>query len=453
MAGMSREGGHLGPSAYPRRRLRVAVLTTHDPSPLATGDRIRTYELARALQRQGYEPHLIAVVSERFSLSSADRLLLGDTYASVTCIPRTGSIARMARLARAAALGHAVHHHYFWSAAAARQVRQVLQALRPDCTLVSQLYAAPYLPEPLWRSAVLDTQNIESERLATMAAHGSFARRRVARRTRTSTEELEAHTVSQMAFALAVSQADAAVLERYAPGRVAIVENGFSTRPRAASQAPSTPTFVFVGSLGYSANADAAVHLVRDIVPRVEHDAHFVVIGADPPRALRALAAQAAGRITLTGYVAEVQAFFDQATAVLVPIRQGGGTRIKVLDALAAGVAVISTSLGVSGLPVQPGRDVLVADDPRAFAVLVDALARDKEYAQKIGVNGQQAVAARFSWAATTSGLGEVVEGAVRRGIVVRPSDSITNGVHDSTKGTAGRTRAADPQLTVSEER
>ena len=171
----------------------------------------------------------------------------------------------------------------------------------------------------------------------------------------------------------------------------------FSTPPR---QPSSAPTVVFMGSMDWHANVDAVLHFAADIWPSVVSrlpEARFVVVGRDPPPEIRALTST--GRnLEVTGTVKDVRPFLRSAHAMVVPLRIGGGTRLKIFEAMAAEVPVISTSVGAEGLPLEHGRHFLRADTPAEFSEAVIALLTSQDMGAQLAQNAKTEIAEKNSW-------------------------------------------------------
>ena len=146
-------------------------------------------------------------------------------------------------------------------------------------------------------------------------------------------------------------------------------------QPRPADPSPDGRTVVYFGLLSTVPNIDGVIHFVQDIWPRIaaaHPQARFKIIGGRPPPSLLALAGP---RVELTGFVADLRPHLAAAAAVVVPLRLGGGTRLKIVEAMAMGKAIVSTTLGAEGIEAVPGRDLLIEDEPAAFADAVNRLA------------------------------------------------------------------------------
>jgi sugar transferase (PEP-CTERM/EpsH1 system associated) len=205
----------------------------------------------------------------------------------------------------------------------------------------------------------------------------------------------------------AVSEADAAALRRLAPGlEVAVVPNGVDltfNRPGVVPPAEGMGehALVFTGKMDYRPNVDAVVWFVDTVLPLIRSQlpgVRFYVVGQQPHARVQALASDPA--VIVTGRVADVRPYIAGAGAYVVPLRIGGGTRLKVLEAMAMGQAMVSTRLGCDGFPFEDGRELRFADDPAGFAAAVVELLHDRRQAAALGGRGRSYVEAHFGWEA-----------------------------------------------------
>lgn len=190
---------------------------------------------------------------------------------------------------------------------------------------------------------------------------------------------------------------------RRLPGpRVRVVGNGYepgAVRPAERPAAPG-PVFTLVGLLTYEPNRDAATYFATRVLPLLRRslpDAEFRVVGRyASPRDIAGFAAEPG--VIVTGEVSDVAEELALARVVVVPVRFGGGTRIKILEAFALGLPVVSTSIGAEGLEVVPGEHLLVADDPTAFAEACIALYRDAALYDRVAGAGRELWSRRYRW-------------------------------------------------------
>jgi len=204
---------------------------------------------------------------------------------------------------------------------------------------------------------------------------------------------------------VAVSAADAAALGRLVPSlRVAVVPNGVDLtywQPKTDTSDTAPLTLVFTGKMDFRPNVDAVLWFAQQVLPRIRQrlpGVRFFVVGQSPHKRLASLADDAA--ITVTGYVDDVRPYVAAAGVYVVPLRIGGGTRLKVLEAMAMGKALVSSTLGCEGIGVEDGREVCLADTPEAFAERVVALLQDPAQRRMLGQRARQFVEERYDWRA-----------------------------------------------------
>jgi glycosyltransferase involved in cell wall biosynthesis len=215
----------------------------------------------------------------------------------------------------------------------------------------------------------------------------------------------EAKACARAGLTVAVSEADRTLLTACAPGAdIRAIPTGVDTsyfHPNGAVEAPST--LVFTGSMDWYPNEDAIMYFMDAILPEVRREVPGVslaIVGRDPTDRLRVAAAAAGVRVT--GTVADVRPYVAEASVYVVPLRVGGGTRLKIFEALAMGKAVVSTRVGAEGLPIVSDRHFLQADGPAAFARAVISLLKDPARRRALGMAGRSLVEERYSWIQVT---------------------------------------------------
>jgi glycosyltransferase involved in cell wall biosynthesis len=230
----------------------------------------------------------------------------------------------------------------------------------------------------------------------------------------------ERDALTRFDLVLAVSDTDRRTLERLYPGAlrnpVHVVQTGvdtsyFTPMPRQERRAH----LVFTGSMDWLPNEDGMTYFVRDILPLIrqaEPDVTLSIVGRNPTPAVQRLA-QTPG-IEVTGRVDDVRPHVAAGDIYVVPLRIGGGTRLKIFEAMSMSRAVVSTTIGAEGLPVTSGRDIVIADEPALFAESVVRLIRDADTRHRIESAARQLVVSRYDWAAVSRDFEEAL--AVARG-------------------------------------
>ena len=210
----------------------------------------------------------------------------------------------------------------------------------------------------------------------------------------------EPRMVKQFDRVITVSEDDRTLLRAAAPDvGVDVVPNGVDTvalQPLASHT--GRPALLFIGSMAYRPCIDAAVWLVRDILPRLQRaipDLDVWIVGKHPTAEVRALASS---HVFVTGEVDDVRPYYERCSLAVAPLRAGGGSRLKILEAMALGRPVVSTTIGAEGLDVVDGKHVAIADDAEGFAQRVEALLADEEKRMNIAGAARDLVVAKYDW-------------------------------------------------------
>ena len=215
-----------------------------------------------------------------------------------------------------------------------------------------------------------------------------------------------------------MSAHDEATLRGRVPGvSTAVVPNGVDTKYFTPSGDARTPALIYTGGMNMFANRDAVTYLLEEIWPIVAAsvpDVRFFAVGQDPPKELLAYAARDP-RVVVTGKVPDIRPYVAEAAVYVVPLRVGGGTRLKVLDAMASGKAIVSTSIGCEGIDVTPGEHLLVGDTPAAFAQATIDLLKDPARRRALGTSARGQVERRYSWDVVGRQLLDAYDQAIHR--------------------------------------
>ncbi|MBU6281532.1 glycosyltransferase [bacterium] len=305
----------------------------------------------------------------------------------------------------------------FWSQAMFDEVEFQLDRRRFDVVQVEYTHMAHYLPPPC--EGLLRVL-VEHDVASVVARRVREAQPTALRRWRKWRDELrmleyETNHVEDADLVVAMSEVDRDALGRAVdPSHVVVVPNGVSCRDFPVRTEPAEPaTILFVGFFRHDPNVEAVEWFAREVLPRVRDavpEAVFRVVGAYPPDGLRTLAATTPG-FELTGRVPSTAPHYRRATVFVAPILQGSGTRLKILEAMASGSPVVSTTIGAEGLGAGPG-EIRIADDPAAFAEAIVALLRDPAERDAIARRARAFVEERFDWPAIARRMLEAWAGA-----------------------------------------
>jgi sugar transferase (PEP-CTERM/EpsH1 system associated) len=378
--------------------------------PLDKGGRIRTYEMLRRLR----DRHRVTYVALDDGTSTEDQRARALEYCDELVLvpwrsaPLKGLRRGLAILGNVfSSLPFAVSPYRAPAMTDAILARcgQGAGADRVDVVVCDFLIPALNVPDGLPCPVVLFQHNVEAmiwER-RTRVAGNPVLRAYMGEQWRRM-RRLEREQCLRFDHVVAVSEEDAAVFrEQYGVRKVSSVPTGVDTeffRP-SGTEAQRPSNIVFTGSMDWMPNEDGMSFFVGEILPAIRRevpDATLTIVGRNPSARVRALA-EGRPYVTITGTVPDVRPFLEQAAVVIVPLRIGGGTRIKIYEAMGMERAVVSTTIGAEGLDVRDGEHILLADDPAAFAESVVALLREPARASAIGQSAATHVRTHFGWA------------------------------------------------------
>lgn len=403
--------------------MRILWLNAGLLLPLDKGGKLRTWHLMRHLA----ERHEITYLS--FVEPSASRADLDGMVAvcrDLETLPRTDPHKGTWRFSLDAArylLDRAPYAVAKYRSTAYREKLSALLARRPfDVVVCDFLVPMVNLPARLPCPLVLFTHNVEAEiwRRHADTAAGALRRRLLGGQWKRMAR-FERDALARADLVLAVSETDRETFARQYPGAlrhpVHVVQTGVDTSyfvPAPGSAAD--PHLVFTGSMDWLPNEDGMTWFVREVLPIIraaEPRTTLSIIGRAPTRAVQALGRDPA--IEVTGRVDDVRPHMARGTLYVVPLRIGGGTRLKIFEAMAMGKAVVSTAVGAEGLPVTPGRDLLLADGADGFARAVLDLLRDRERRQQLERAARDLVVRHYDWSAVAHQLEDALERVTRR--------------------------------------
>lgn len=388
-------------------RLKVLVLDEEIPFPLNSGKRIRTWNLLRHLAKK----HSITFVCygnpDNPGFAAMERL--GIRIVTVANLTPANSnsfyLGALANLLSVWPYSVARHHTRRFRSA----VRQLIASERYD------LVHCEWTPYASYRDAtgnvpmLIMAHNIETTVWRRRAEHASgMAERLYMKLQAAKMARFEKRSFARAARVVTVTEEEQQTANAWGARATSLVSNGVDTeylRPIAEATEPNS--LLFLGSLDWQPNRDALQYLLREILPRIQAvnaDAKLHIVGRQPATKLREQVEGMHG-VDWVGEVPDIRPWFAQAAVVLVPLRIGGGSRIKILESLSMAKAVVTTLIGAEGLDVVSGEHCLIADTPAEFAECVAHLLRHPERADALGRNGRELVVRQYDWSRLAQNL------------------------------------------------
>jgi polysaccharide biosynthesis protein PslH len=292
------------------------------------------------------------------------------------------------------------------------KIKGLLETGGFDVAVSDFLDAAVNFPDELETPAVLFQHNVESEIWRRHAAtEANPAKRLMYQIEFKKMLRYEQTVIRKFQHVIAVSQHDRELMQSWIAGtRITVVPTGVDVkqyRPGSDDRDPG-PVVMFIGAMDWEPNIDAVEFFCTEMWDAIlarSPDARFCIVGRNPDRRVQRLAS---GSIEITGRVSSVVDYLRKAAVVIVPLRIGGGTRLKIYEAMAAGKAVVSTNVGAEGLDVSPGADILLADDPGNFADAVVSLLKDRELRRRYERAASE-TAGKYDWPIIAAKFGDVL--------------------------------------------
>lgn len=387
--------------------------------PVDTGGRIRSYNILRHLART----HSVTLLSYYGGRRDSD-------YEAAIARELTGAQSIHTAALDGSALAQSMDYlrlmlqpapfavSKFTHPEVKRAVAAALQSENIDVAVCDFLSASLNFPASLVVPTVLFQHNVETSLWQRLASTESNPVKRLAFKIEArKMQKYETSALARFHHVIAVSDYDRQQMLAMDPTcSITVVPTGVDTEKYrvAPPSSANPPRIVFLGSMDWEPNIDAVSYFCRDIFPRILGTfpkAIFQIVGRNPHSSVKQLASAS---VQVTGTVPSVTEYLRDATVVVVPLRAGGGTRLKIFEAMATGKAVISTTIGAEGLAVQSGRDLILADDANAFAEATNLVLGDEH----LRLRYEQAaakLAAQYDWSNVAQQFAAVLQTAVNQ--------------------------------------
>jgi polysaccharide biosynthesis protein PslH len=380
--------------------MRILSLQHLFPLPLDSGGKIKSYHTLKALASV-HEVHAVAYVRTEQESRMLPQL---QSICPVDVVPLArGKLRQCSDLLGSLLAGRSFIVERDYRAGMRDAVRKAVEQFRPDVVHVDHLQMARFVEFGGPYRVVLDHHNFESMIIKRVGeTSGSTAMRAYARLEWPKLRRYEMDVCRRCDLVLTVSDEDKAAIQACDPSLANVecvpigvdVEHYQPVEGTAASH-----NILSMGTMYWPPNVDSMLYFSREILPLIKGeipDCTLTIAGQRPVEAIRALSCDAS--ISVTGYVEDDRAIANDCGAFVVPLRSGSGVRVKILNALAMGLPVVSTSIGAEGLDAVHGEHLLIADSPEEFAAAVAMVLNDSELAGRLSDNGRKLVCERYSW-------------------------------------------------------
>ncbi|MEO8609062.1 MAG: glycosyltransferase family 4 protein [Chloroflexota bacterium] len=396
--------------------MRVVFISWWWPYPADNGSKIRIYNLLRHLSQAHQVTLLSFAESHEATTAQIDHLRTFCAHVESFPKPQYNPGTVRATLGYLSPWPRSLIDVY--SPVMAKRVELLARQGVIDVMVSSELQTMRYLELAPEIPSILEEIEITSFHDRVQRAPGTSSRLR-AQLTLTKMENALRSLLNRGVAFTVVSEAERHYMQPLAPenGRIEVIPNGVDTKVNHPDSAikPEVNSLIYTGAVTYDANYDAVSTFIRDILPLVRAripDAHFMVTGGTGSIDISDLAAQPG--VTFSGYLPSVADAVHKHWALVVPLRKGGGTRLKILEAMALGTPVISTRKGIEGLEVEPDKHVLLADTPQEFADATCRLLQDAALRARLTEAGRVLVEQKYDWGIIGRQLNDLITEVTR---------------------------------------
>jgi polysaccharide biosynthesis protein PslH len=388
--------------------------------PPDTGGKIRSYNILRELARQ----HSVTFFSFYAAHDGDVHPGLKNIFERVVCLPLRLPAPKSLAEMRDYSLGLLSPRPYNITKYCRPEVRRELHALLQresyDVIVCDFLVAAGVIPWDAPTPKVIFTHNVEA---AIWRRHYEVATnpiwKAISWQEWRKMEAAERRYLRLADHVLTVSETDRESFASFVePTKLTVISTGVDVDYFQPMPLPEiADSLVFTGSMDWLPNEDGILYFLDAIFPLIKQqcpEISLVVVGRSPSRKLQALAEREKS-VRLTGRVEDIRPFVARGQVCIVPLRIGGGTRLKIFEAMAMGKAVVSTSVGAEGLPVRHGQNILLADTPDDFARSVISLLRDSDRRNRLGAAARTLVQEKYSWRKVAESFTSALQSVITR--------------------------------------
>lgn len=394
--------------------MRILIITPHFPNPISGGG-IALLNMIRGLSRD----------HEVFLISRAYPEDLSHVSAIEGCCRRVEVFMKSDRLVDKLYNKIRYWHksprnlYYHFEPGIPQKANELIDKYAIDIVQLEFTSSGQYLPHIKHQAKILRQHDVtfitEAARLAATKGVLAWLRQYIRYRALLAFE-LEACCKADLV--VVPSEEDCRALLAHIPRlKVSTIPHGIdSGRFDLQRQPCKEPSLIFIGDFRRRANSDAVLYFTREVfshILRRQPAARLYLVGASPPPAIKSLASS---NIIVTGFVEDIRPFLTSSCVFVAPLTWGGGIKVKILEAMAAGTPAVTTSIGAYGIGLTPGEHAFVEDDPQAFATRVLELMDNPVLNRRMGEAGRAFVAARFDWRAIIASLEQNYEALLRAG-------------------------------------
>ncbi len=396
--------------------MKILFITPRFPYPPLKGDQVRSYNQIRVLSQR----HSITLLSFIKNSEELNYVPMLEKFCNHIETVKLGPFRSYLNVALSLFSSLPFQTHYYFSSEMGGRIHSVIANNDFDIAHLQLIRMAPYLTDLNETPKVMDFTDALSLNMERRYRYDKGILKWGAYIEWQRLREYEPEVCKQFDQAIVVSPTDKEAIGSFK--NLHVNPNGVDTDHFPFVLEGREPTsIIFTGNIGYFPNTDAVLWFSRKVLPLIEMHVPYVkfyVVGAAPPRSIRDLSTDE--NIVVTGFVDSVYEYLVRATIAVCPMRSGSGIQNKVLEAMASGTPIVTTEYTLDGIQATPGRDLIVANEPREFAHRVVELLENPSLRQKLAVNARQLIEKKYAWERSVQQLERVYESAIAAHAVKR---------------------------------
>ncbi len=380
--------------------MKILFLSPTVPYPLTDGGRIRVYNLLKQIA-QDNEVTLLALETQPSDVDSVSHIqqygIVVHLVKHLHTLPRVSLSTLLSAFFRRKPITVARYNVSTYR----QKLQELLASESFDIIHYEMFHTAQFHTESDLPS-VLSQQNVDSAIWHRLTGETTNIFYKLAYWTQQiAFQRYESVLSPKFNAVTCTSEIDAAIFEKHCPNEIVkVIPNGVDVSHfMPDSESEDAAHLIYIGSMDWYPNEDAVSFFANEVLPIIRErvpNVNFTIVGGNPSEDIQRIAER--DGVVVTGRVPEIKPYFSAATVFVVPLRIGSGTRLKILEALAMGKAVVSTTVGAEGLTLQDGDEIMIADEPNHFAEVVIRLLTDPALRKKIGQNGRRRVEQDYDW-------------------------------------------------------
>lgn len=384
--------------------MRVLYITHSCPYPPNKGDRIRNFHILKHLATT----HEVTLIYPSFT---SDDMEQAEILNKFCCSVKTVKMSKtMGKIKCCLSLfgSQPLTNAYFYSQSLQDLIDgESCDAIVVDCSSMAQYVMAANKPR------IIDFVDVDSDKWRNYAERTMFPKSMIYQREYRQLQRLEAQLVKEFDASIVISEEETIHLPK--SDRLFVVRNGIDLDYFSPRGTPNSNTIIFTGAMNYFPNIDGVLFFHEEILPRIQEEipsVKLIIGGMEPDQKIQQLES---AHVVVTGFVPDMRDYLEKASVCVVPLRIAKGIQNKVLEAMAMGIPVVSTSGANKGINAVHNRDLIVADDANTFADAVVRMLRHENLRNTIASNARRFVEAQFSWQHNLQQMDQAMEMAMRR--------------------------------------